>query len=134
VTTEDPAFTVTLTVTVTMTAHQRDAYAEAHGIGLVELEITGRSPAEFAEAIELIPWVHQYATVSVSAPPRQPAVASTAGLREQLGGLVTGNQETGNALAESGGEQDRRDACDRWGRAAAYSHVIELLDGREAKR
>jgi hypothetical protein len=55
-------------------------------------------------------------------------------LRSELEGLVAGNQDLGNALAESGGEQERRDARDRWGRAAAYAHVIELLDAREAKR
>jgi hypothetical protein len=131
---EEPAFTVTLAVTITMTAQQREAYADARGTGFVELEIARRSPAEFTEAIGLIPWVHDYATVAVSAPARQPAVLDTAALREQLEAFAAGNQDLGNAKAEAGGEQDRRDAAGHWGRAAAYSHVIELLDGREAKR
>jgi hypothetical protein len=62
------------------------------------------------------------------------AAGLAAWLREQMEALIEGNQQLGNAKAEAGGEQDRRDACENWGRAAAYSHVIELLDGREAKR
>lgn len=57
----------------------------------------------------------------------------TADLRPELERLINGNQDLGNAKAEAGSEQDRRDACENWGRAAAYAHVIELLDGKEAK-
>ena len=133
-TTPEPAVAVALTITVTMTPQQREAYADAYGTGFVELEIAARSPAEFAEAIRQIPWVRDYAAISVSVPSRQPAALDTATLRQQLEALIEGNQQLGNAKAEAGGEQDRRDACENWGRAAAYTHVIELLDGREAKR
>ena len=57
----------------------------------------------------------------------------TADLREQLEGLASGFQDLASALAGSDGEQDWREACDHAGRAAAYAHVIELLDAREAR-
>ena len=132
--TQDPALAVAFTVTVTMTPDQREAYADARGTGLVELEIATRSPSEFADAIRAIPWVREYATVSVGAAPRQSAVVDAAALRDQLEGLIEGSQQLGNAKAEAGGEQDRRDACENWGRSAAYAHVIELLDAKEAQR
>ena len=132
--TEDPALAVAFTVTVTMTPDQREAYADARGTGLVELEIATRSPSEFADAIRAIPWVREYATVSVAASPRQSAVVDAASLRSELERLINGNQDLGNAKAEAGGEQDRKDASGHWGRAAAYAHVIELLDAREAQR
>ena len=84
--TEDPALAVAFTVTVTMTPDQREAYADARGTGLVELEIATRSPSEFADAIRGIPWVREYATVSVGAAPRQSAVVDAASLRQSWKG------------------------------------------------
>ena len=131
--TQDPALAVAFTVTVTMTPDQREAYADARGTAFVELEIATRSPSEFADAIRAIPWVREYATVSVGAAPRPSAVVDAAALRDQLEGLIEGNQDLGNAKAEAGGEQDSRDASGHWAAEAAYAHVIELLDAREAQ-
>lgn len=59
---------VSAMVTVTLTPEQAEAYAEAHGTGLVSLEIRGRFRNDVAGAVQQIPWVAAHATVEVAKP------------------------------------------------------------------
>jgi hypothetical protein len=59
---------VSFTVTVEMTGQQCDAYSHDHGVGFVSLEVKARFPGDAREALSGIPWVREYARVTVSDP------------------------------------------------------------------
>ena len=59
---------VSFTVTVEMTDQQRDAYAAAHGVDFVDIEVKARFKQDAPEALRSIPWVREYARVRVTDP------------------------------------------------------------------
>lgn len=64
----DDTIKVTATVTVTLSPEQQDAYRAATGAGLVGMEVAARLRPELAEALHVIPWLREHATVSISTP------------------------------------------------------------------
>jgi hypothetical protein len=59
---------VTFGVTVTMTAAQRERYSAGLGVGFVTVDVLGRVRPEVLDALKAIPWIGQYASVSISPP------------------------------------------------------------------